>query len=116
MAWLGERKAYMVELIDRISIPLWFGWECNYSEKGNAPTLISIPLWFGWEQGDYKVIAGSTEISIPLWFGWEIAGYSAKTAHVIFQFHYGSVGRLPGRLVGYDIRNFNSTMVRLGEQ
>ena len=45
-------------------------------------------------------------ISIPLWFDWELVSK--------FQFHYGSIGSSFRVNTEAMIRNFNSTMVRLG--
>ncbi len=79
----------------KISIPLWFDWELLRKQIATLLKQISIPLWFDWENNPFNLNQSANNISIPLWFDWEPA---QETDCNPFK------------------TNFNSTMVRLGEQ
>ncbi len=52
-------------------------------------------------------------VSIPLWFDWKSDYEKAKKNQSSFQFHFGSIGSLFGRLTLKKWPCFNSTLVRL---
>ncbi len=99
MVRLGDMETVKAFFTAHISIPLWFDWESLPILNLIQRFTISIPLWFDWEKnaalsfhnfGDFN----STMVRLgELWFA------QNKMIAIIFQFHYGSIGRLRKQIV-----------------
>ena len=122
----------------RVSIPVWFDWESFYYIFNYVAFNVSIPVWFDWEN-----VLTTTMLPFSTGFNSSMVrlGADGSLSHTgmsaVFQFQYGSIGRLPPHTartspervsipVWFDweparcsnmaqcVRSFNSSMVRLG--
>ncbi len=91
---IGSLPVFLLLLLLLVSIPLWFDWklcECNreYCFCCFNSTLVRL------EEQLNKVICYWEIVSIPLWFDWKTADTRHQSFHLLFQFHFGSIGREP---------------------
>ena len=72
----------LVRLEDRTRASNWFGHN------------VSIPLWFDWKISRSGTMMSYYFVSIPLWFDWKKACNFLMKHNILFQFHFGSIGRI----------------------
>ena len=80
--------------LQSVSIPVWYDWQQDNRCSDQVVHNVSIPVWYDWQHVIPKITRICGMVSIPVWYDWQRGFHQSGGEVLVFQFQFGTIGRV----------------------